>query len=232
MPEIPTYPKEATNLELLTNMAAKESQEAEQRAIKEYRDHRYPEDLLRDRIYGIIACAASATIDAVPLQRPVEPVEWRENLNRTSSRLQHETLFHRMVQMMTHEITEEVGRYEKGIGLDYQRHVLGKVWAIANDEDSEADYDTNNLYDLVREGFAARKRLADGKHEIKEFIAGRPEEALVEFDRVMAERERCLRHIYALEALLITTGESSGIPFADFAIRSTSDAIHKIRDGQ
>lgn len=127
MSEFPTYPREATNLELLTLMAAKERQEAEQRAAKEYRDHRHPEELLQDRIYGIIACAASATIDHQPPQRPIisEPFVWRENLSRTSSRLQTDTLFHRMVSMMTREITEEVRRYEEGTGLDYTRYRQG-----------------------------------------------------------------------------------------------------------
>lgn len=72
--------------------------------------------------------------------------------------------------------------------LGYVNHVLSKAWSIladgqrALDPDADPEYDTNNMYDLVREGAEARKRLADGKREIEKFIANRTEEALVEFD--------------------------------------------------
>ena len=43
----------------------------------------------------------------------------------------------------------------------YQRHVLAKLWEIAKGDDhAEDDYDTNNLYDLVRDGAKAREKLA------------------------------------------------------------------------
>lgn len=91
--------------------------------------------------------------------------------------------------------------------LVYQRAALSKVWTILADgerdmnPDADPDYDTNNMYDLVREGAEARKKLADGKREIEKLIASRTEEALVEFDRVIdtvviavnAERKLCAR---------------------------------------
>ena len=40
---------------------------------------------------------------------------------------------------------------------EYLHHVLTKIWSIVK-PDPEADYDTNNLYDLVREGAEARAR--------------------------------------------------------------------------
>ncbi len=42
----------------------------------------------------------------------------------------------------------------------YEAHVLAKIWSIVK-KDSESEYDTNNLYDLVREGAEARRALAD-----------------------------------------------------------------------
>lgn len=48
----------------------------------------------------------------------------------------------------------------------YEMHVLGKIWGIladgerAIDPDSDPEFDTNDMYDLVRAGVDARKNLA------------------------------------------------------------------------
>ena len=86
---------------------------------------------------------------------------------------------------------------------DYRRDVLAKIWSIiadgqrALDPDADPEYDTNNLYDLVREGVEAKKKLAEGEREIAKLLEGRMGEAAVKFDRVLAavaqERERCAR---------------------------------------
>lgn len=198
-------PTSAEDYALLNMLINKQREEAEKRAVEEYRASDDPQDLLRDRIYGIIACAASATIDYQPPQRPAisEPLAWRENLSRTSSRLQTDTLFHRMVSMIVHEVFEEVDRYLKGckplLEREYRDDVLAKLWGIATDGDPDADYDTNNFYDMVREGVEAKKELATGKREVKEFVASRIEQASAQFDATLdalvaerlAERERC-----------------------------------------
>ena len=72
--------------------------------------------------------------------------------------------------------------------LEYIQGVLSKIWSIladgqrALDPDADPEYDTNNLYDLVREGVEAKKKLAEGKREIAKFLDGRIEEAGVELD--------------------------------------------------
>ena len=74
---------------------------------------------------------------------------------------------------------------------DYRRDVLAKIWSIiadgqrALDPDADPEYDTNNLYDLVREGVEAKKKLAEDKREIAKFLEGRMEEAVVEFDATL-----------------------------------------------
>ncbi len=75
---------------------------------------------------------------------------------------------------------------------DYNKHVLAKIWEIladgerALDPDADPEYDTNDVYDLVRKGAEARKKLAEGERAIKEFLEGRIDEALTEFDVTVA----------------------------------------------
>lgn len=70
--------------------------------------------------------------------------------------------------------------------VQYLQHVISKAWRIAIGNDSEAEYDTNNFYDLIREGAEAKRRIADGDRAIKQFIAGFTQEALVEFDATLS----------------------------------------------
>lgn len=76
-------------------------------------------------------------------------------------------------------------------------HRLMKAWRIAVGDDPEAEFDTNNFYDLIREGAEAKKKLAEGDQAVKEFLAGRIDEALVEFDVTLAQVniavERCAK---------------------------------------
>lgn len=82
--------------------------------------------------------------------------------------------------------------------LVYYRDLLMKIWETVK-PDEESEYDSNNLYSYVKEGVAAKKRLAEGSRAIEKFVAERTEEALVEFDvtmaavnaAVLAEKERC-----------------------------------------
>lgn len=80
---------------------------------------------------------------------------------------------------------------------DYADHRLMKAWRIAVGDDPEAEFDTNNFYDLIREGAEAKKKLAEGDQAVKEFLAGRIDEALVEFDVTLAQVniavERCAK---------------------------------------
>ena len=46
-----------------------------------------------------------------------------------------------------------------GKTLSYEAQVLAKIWSIVK-PDEEAEYDTNNLYDLICEGVEARKAIA------------------------------------------------------------------------
>jgi hypothetical protein len=99
-------------------LVEKQRQESEKRAIEEYRQHDYPKELLRDRIYGIVACAANATVDWQRPEPVSEPFDWCMNMGRTNRRLETEPLFHRMVKMMVHGVIEEVDRYLTARGRD------------------------------------------------------------------------------------------------------------------
>ena len=74
---------------------------------------------------------------------------------------------------------------------DYNKHVLSKIWQIladgerALDPDADPEYDTNDVYDLVRKGAEARKKLADGERQIAEFLEKRTGEAAAGFDVVI-----------------------------------------------
>jgi ribosomal 50S subunit-associated protein YjgA (DUF615 family) len=91
---------------------------------------------------------------------------------------------------------------------NYFKGVLAKIWSIVADgervlnPDADPEYDTNNLYDLVREGAEARKNLAEGKREIEKFIAERTEEAVVEFDAELRESERLRKVIVEYDTVL------------------------------
>jgi hypothetical protein len=63
----------------------------------------------------------------------------------------------------------------------YGRDVLSKAWEIAKGDDLEAEYDTNNFYDLIRDGVEAKRRIVEGELAIKEFMALKTEEASSEF---------------------------------------------------
>ena len=64
---------------------------------------------------------------------------------------------------------------------DYEHHVLLKLWEIARPSE-DSDYDTNNFYDYVREGVAAKRRLAEGERAIKEFVSESIGKAFNDFD--------------------------------------------------
>ncbi len=55
----------------------------------------------------------------------------------------------------------------------YLRHVLAKIWSILADgeralyPDADPEYDTNNMYDLVRKGIEARKNARQAKKAAK-----------------------------------------------------------------
>ena len=60
------------------------------------------------------------------------------------------------------QVTEERLKH-----LEYRNDVLKSAWCIiaegikASDPDADPEYDTNNFYDRIREGVAAKKELAD-----------------------------------------------------------------------
>jgi len=92
---------------------------AEQTAIQEYADSRYPEGLLRNRIYDQLACTASQAIDYMPAPKS-EPERstfaWHDQfMSRVTSRLHSDPLFHRLVAGQSNLIWEEVQRYQRGI---------------------------------------------------------------------------------------------------------------------
>lgn len=111
-------PTKDDELMLLRLAVHKAAQEAERAAVQEYAEFRDPKELLFNRIREAIACSASMAIDCQPPQRAVvsEPLSWRENMSKTASRLQADPLFSRLVQAQTHQIMQEVERYEKGVG--------------------------------------------------------------------------------------------------------------------
>jgi hypothetical protein len=82
------------------------------------------------------------------------------------------------------------------------RDIILKAWRIAIDK-PEVEFDVDSFYDLIREGAEARKKLAEGDRQIKEFLAGRMEEASEQFDvtlkavsdAVVVEREECAKSI-------------------------------------
>ena len=111
--------------DLLKMFVDKERQEAERKAVAEYAACADPRNLLRDRIYSIIACSANMVIDAPYEQRNARLPEewgqgsWEKNSHATVDRLNSEPMFHRLVNMQANEIIAEVERYNKGIS----RHV-------------------------------------------------------------------------------------------------------------
>jgi hypothetical protein len=73
-----------------------------------------------------------------------------------------------MVEMCPVHVSGKDPIYEDSVELavaaereksDYRNHVLAKIWGIVRDGE-DLDYDTNNLYDLIREGVQAKKDLA------------------------------------------------------------------------
>lgn len=117
--------------------------------------------------------------------------------------------------------------------------MLAKIWSmVKSDEDSE--YDTNNLYSYVREGVEAKKRLVEGERAIKDFVAGRTEEALVEFDAtvtaVNAAVERCAQFAEEFDDFVYEGRKVDGYSKGTYMMvdgRATMKAVAaKIRSGE
>ena len=196
---VPRAESETADYALLQMLIYKQREEAEKRAIEEYRKHEYPKDLLRDRVYGIIACAASATIDYQPPQRQVvsEPFSWSENLSRTSSRLATDILFHRMVSMIVHEVTEEVGRYLVSTGDDgeLERQRCARIAASFFTTDGSefgrgADSAARSIHKSILDGHAKLKLNECNKCHAKVPV---PDMSKVIRSTEDAMRERCAR---------------------------------------
>jgi hypothetical protein len=143
-------------------------EDAEQKAVDEYRNSKEPLRLLEDNVRNIIACMASSTIDHAPPRRPVvcEPTGWLENMSRTSARLQSDLLFYRMVAAMSSEVVREVERHNKS-RIAPMTEEIRNVWIErALDREREADAANERVKiimkakdDWMERALAAEKRI-------------------------------------------------------------------------
>lgn len=105
--------------ELLLRLQMAE-QAAERKAEMEYADAPVPIEVLRGRIYSLIALTAASVIDSQagvePYRIPQWPAEGVEGqVARTTQRLEQDLMFHRLVQSQAALIIHEVERYNRAV---------------------------------------------------------------------------------------------------------------------